>query len=354
MAKIVGSQSTTAGLPPGTVVHVGEAPAGPVRISVITYDEGSLEETPLDPAVGCPTIKPAPAITWVNVVGVADAEALERLGQCVNLHPLVVEDIANTGQRVKLEDYTDYLYLVVKSLSWDSQAGEVTTEQISLLVGDHWVLSFQEAGPDAFESVAARLRNEKARARKMGADYLAYELIDAVVDHYFETIEQVGEQIELLEDEVVTDPQAGTIEDIHRLKRDMILLRRAVWPLREVVGGFERLDSELVKPTTGVYLRDVYDHTIQVIDTIEAFRDVLSGLLDIYLSSISNRMNAVMKVLTIIATIFIPLSFLAGVYGMNFKGIPELEWRWGYAAFWAICAVTTVVMVAYFKKKRWI
>lgn len=353
MARIVGSQSKTAGLPPGTVVHVGQAPAGPVRISVITYDEGSLEETPLDPAVGCPTIKPAPAITWVNVIGVADAEALERLGKCANLHPLVVEDVANTDQRVKLEDYTDYLYLVVKSISWDSQAGAVATEQVSLILGDHWVISFQEREPDAFEAVKDRLRNDKARARRMGADYLAYALLDAVVDHYFETIEQLGEQIEVLEDEVVTDPQAGTIESIHRLKSDMILLRRAVWPLREVVGGLGRSDSDLVKPETVIYLRDVYDHTVQVVDTIETFRDMLSGMLDIYLSSLSNRMNAVMKVLTIIATIFIPLTFLAGVYGMNFKSFPELEWRWGYAAFWAVCAVTTVVMVAYFKKKRW-
>jgi len=353
MTRAIQPQSQTAGLAPGTVVHVGDKRAAATRVSLMTYDEAGLAETTLDGAA-CLEIKPGPAVTWIDVVGVGDTDAIARLGECLHLHPLVIEDIANTDQRVKVEDFTDYLYLVAKLVYWDHDRDELAAEQVSIILGDHFVVSFQEAEPDAFDPVKERLRNDKGRLRKMGADYLAYALLDAIVDSFFEAVEQLDERIEGLEDELVTAPDSDTLREIHRLKWQMILFRKAAWPMREVVGALERHDSPLICETTEVYLRDVYDHTVQVIDAIEALRDLVSGMLDIYLSSVSNRMNAVMKVLTIIATIFIPLTFLAGVYGMNFAYLPEKDWRWGYPAFWVVCLASAVLMLIWFRRKKWI
>ena len=251
-------------------------------------------------------------------------------GSATDFHPLVLEDILNTDQRPKMEEYGDYLYIVLKMLHDKGKGNQIEAEQVSLVLGPNFVFSFQESGGDVFDQIRERLRTGKGRLRKMGADYLAYTLVDAIVDYYFVILEKLGERIELLEEELVAHPRTETLKEIHTLKREMIFLRKAVWPLREVISGLQRGESPLVQKTTGIYLRDVYDHTIQVIDTIETFRDMLSGVLDIYLSSVSNRLNPVMKVLTIIATVFMPLTFLAGVYGMNFKYMPELEWRWGY------------------------
>jgi magnesium transporter len=229
----------------------------------------------------------------------------------------------------------------------------VAAEQVSLILGPNYVISFQE-GEDVFEPLRERIKSGKGRIRKMGADYLAYALLDSIVDNYFAVLEKLGEAVEFLEEKLVTDPTRDTLHAIHNLKREMIFLRRSVWPLREVLGSLERGESPLVKDSTEVFFRDVYDHTIQVIDTIETFRDMLSGMLDIYLSSISNRLNEVMKVLTIIATLFIPLTFLVGVYGMNFKYMPELGLRWAYPVLWAIMVGTAVAMLIYFRKKRWL
>jgi magnesium transporter len=233
-------------------------------------------------------------------------------------------------------------------------SNEIVTEQISLILGPNFVISFQEKKGTVFNPIRERIRNDKGRIRKMGSDYLAYSLLDLIVDNYFIIMEKLGEKIEFLEEEVVTHPTPETLQTIHHLKREMIFLRKGVWPLREVVSGLERGESSLIKESTRIYLRDVYDHTIQTIDTIETYRDMVSGMLDIYLSSISNRLNAVMKVLTIIATIFMPLTFLAGIYGMNFKYMPELEWRWGYLMFWLIMIGIGAFMLIYFKKKRWL
>ncbi len=353
MTRLIQPQSQTAGLAPGTVVHIGDRKPVATRVSLRTYDEGHLDETVLDSVAACPEIQPGPAVTWIDVVGVRDTEALARLGECFHLHPLVVEDIANTDQRVKVEDFTDYLYIVARLIYWDHDQDELAAEQVSIILGDRFVVSFQEAEPNAFDPVRERLRNNQARLRKMGPDYLAYTLIDTIVDSFFAAAEELDERIEALEDELVTNPRTATLRDIHRLKWQMILFRKAAWPMREVVGALERHDSPLVTPTTEVYLRDVYDHTVQVIDAIEALRDMLSGMLDIYLSSISNRMNAVMKVLTIIATIFIPLTFLAGVYGMNFHYLPEKDWHWGYPLFWLVCLASSVFMLIWFKRKKW-
>lgn len=295
-----------------------------------------------------------PGVTWLDIDGVHQTDVLESVGACANLHPLVIEDIHNTYQRPKVEDYEDYLYIVLKMISWDGDSKELQGEQVSLILGQNYVLSFKEDPGDIFDPVRSRLREGKGRLRKMSADYLAYALLDQVVDHYFIVLENLGEQIEDLEDELVTNPDSSTLQTIHHLKRELIFLRKSVWPLREAISSLERGESPLFQPETLVYLRDVYDHTIQVIDTIETFRDMVSGMLDIYLSSISNRMNEVMKVLTIIATIFIPLTFIAGVYGMNFVNMPELQWPWGYFMVWGVMIIIFIGMLIFFKRKKWL
>jgi magnesium transporter len=239
-------------------------------------------------------------------------------------------------------------------LSFDEQTGDIHAEQVSLILGPSFVLSFQEQAGDVFEGVRKRIRNGKGRIRSMGADYLAYALIDSIVDSYFLILEKIGDRIELLEEELIRLPTPATLQKIHRFKRQMILLRRSIWPLREIVKELQRDGAPLIRETTDFFLRDVYDHTIQIVETVETFRDIISGMIDIYLSNMSNRMNEVMKVLTIIATIFIPLTFIAGVYGMNFAYMPELEWRWGYPAIWLLMLAIFAGMMIYFKKKKWL
>jgi len=347
-------RSSKAGLPPGTLVHVGEKKAESVRITFIDYDEQSFQEKQVPGIEECLKLKDTPTVTWINIDGIHDVEIIEKLGRGFELHPLILEDILSTGQRPKLEDYEKYIFIVLKMLSYSEQSQSVEIEQVSLVLGPNFVISFQERVGDVFEQVRERIRNAKGRVRKMGADYLAYTLIDAIVDNYFVILERLGERIESMEEEVVGDPTGKTVQQIHSLKREMISLRKSIWPLRELIAGLEKSESSLIKDTTDIYLRDVYDHTIQIIDTVESFRDMVSGMLDIYLSSLSNKMNAVMKVLTIIATLFIPLTFVAGIYGMNFKYMPELEWRWAYPIVLLIMVAVAVVMLIYFRKKKWL
>ena len=353
--KTLRKRSQKTGLPPGSLVHIGRQRTEKIKITVIDYDETRFTEQVFDSVDACFPFRESPTVTWINIDGIQQTDILEKLGACYNLHPLVMEDILNTEQRPKTENYSDYLYIVMKMLYADMSANVVLTEQISLVLGQNYVISFQEGiEGDVFGQVRERLRNEKGKARKLGADYLVYSLIDAVVDNYFSVLETLGEQIEALEEKLVANPTSNTLQEIHYLKREMIFLRKAVWPLREVISSLQRGDSILVQDITRLYLRDVYDHTIQVIDTVETYRDMVSGMLDIYLSSVSNRLNAVMKVLTIIATIFMPLTFLAGVYGMNFKYMPELEWRYGYGMIWALMIFIGLYMLVYFRKKKWL
>ena len=327
----------------------------PVTYSLINYDNNVLiKEVQASAFMDAMSFMDTHGVTWLDIDGVHQAEVLESVGQHANLHPLVLEDIHNTYQRPKVEDYDDYLYIVLKMISWDSDSSEVQAEQVSLILGKNYVISFKEDPGDIFDSIRQRLREGKGRIRKLGADYLAYSLLDQVVDHYFIVLENLGEQVEDLEEELVTNPDRSTLQTIYHLKRELIYLRKSVWPLREAISSLERGESPLFQPETLIYLRDVYDHTIQVIDTIETFRDMVSGMLDIYLSSVSNRMNEVMKVLTIIATIFIPLTFIAGVYGMNFIYMPELQWHWGYFLIWGVMITMAIGMVIYFKRKGWL
>ncbi|MGD2174108.1 MAG: magnesium/cobalt transporter CorA [Candidatus Brocadiaceae bacterium] len=325
-----------------------------VRITIMAYGPDQLEEQQVESVEDCFPFTERPGVCWINVDGLHDVEVIEKLGEHFGLHPLILEDIANTGQRPKLEDYRDYLYIVLKMLSHNPDTERIEAEQVSLVMGPGFVLSFQEREGDVFDLIRERLRGGKGRIRTTGADYLVYALMDAMVDSYFAICESFGERLEDIEERAIAEPVPETSRMIHAVKRELILLRKSLWPLREVISGLQRVESELIAESTAIYLRDLYDHTIQVIDTIESFRDVAGGILDIYLSSLSNRMNEVMKVLTIIATVFIPLTFIAGIYGMNFQHMPELGWPWGYPAVLGLMLIIFVAMLYYFRRKQWL
>jgi magnesium transporter len=350
--KLVQKRSGKTGLPPGTLVHIGEKKSDQVTITAFHYSSGYCEERRLDrPDTLVPPTDES--VMWVNVGGVHKVEILETLGKQFSLHPLLLEDVANTDQRPKLDDYETYLFLVMKMLSLTNKQ-EIAVEQVSLVIGRNYVLSFQENGTDVFQPVRERLRGGKGRLRQAGADYLLYALVDAIVDQYFAVLELSGEQIEALQQAVVADPKPETLKEIHVLKRQLLFLRRAVWPLRDVMNNLSRTDCPFVQQPTKVFFRDVSDHVVQIVDTIETLREMVSASLDIYLSSVSYRLNAVMRVLTVITTIFMPLSFIASIYGMNFEHMPELKLAWGYPLVLLVMAAVGISMLIVFKNKRWL
>lgn len=354
MPRLSRKRSKKSGLPSGTLVYTGEKRDEQVKIHVIDFDEANFQEIELVSVDACIPYKDKPTVTWINVDGVHNVPLLEKIGDCFGLHRLVMEDIMNTDQRPKMEDYGEYLYIVLKMLSIGG-GGETVTEQISLILGANYVISFQEGVEgDVFNLIRERIRNSKGRIRKMGADYLAYSLLDAVVDNYFVVLEKFGDKIEAIETELIGNPTQTTVQRIYQLKREMIFLHNAVWPLREVVSALGKNESSLIKESTAPYLRDVYDHVIHIIDSVDIYREMLSSMLDMYLSSVSNRLNEVMKVLTVISLIFMPITFIAGVYGMNFKYMPELEWHWGYPAALLVMFAISILMVFYFKRKKWL
>jgi len=341
------------GLPPGTVVYSGEKQTAKVKMTLLEYNDKEFIEKEFVDFDECLLHVKTDMIKWINVNGIHNTELIQQIGDKFNIHPLTLEDIANPDQRPKFEEYENYMASIMKMLSHNT---ETQSEQLSILLFDNnMVISFQEAhGGDAFDIIRTRIRTGKGRIRKMGADYLAYCLIDAVVDLYFVILEKIGDRIEILEEELIEEPSKKTMKSLHNMKREMIFLRKAVWPMRELINSFERTESKLVKKTTRLFLRDLYDHTIRVIDTVETYRDLLSGMMDVYLSSVSNRMNEVMKVLTIITTIFIPLSFIAGIYGMNFDNMPELHWHYGYHTLLLVMLLIALGMIFYFKRKKWL
>lgn len=354
VAKSVNRVSKKSGLSPGALVHVGEKKEERARISVIDYNEGEVEERQLERVEDSFAYRDKDTVTWLNVDGLHQVDVIEKIGGHYGLHPLVMEDILNTRQRPKTDEHETYIVIILRMLTYVEETARIDDEQVSLVLGSNFVLSFQESEGDIFDTVRDRIRNGKGRIRRMGADYLAYTLLDAVVDEYFPILERLGERMEALEQELITEPTVATLHEIYRLKRDLLALRKSVWPLREVTDRLERKEVPLIKPETAVFLRDVYDHTIQVIDTVEVHRELVSGMLDTYLSSLSNRMNEVMKVLTIIATIFIPVTFIAGVYGMNFANMPELQNPWGYYLALGIMASLALTMVAFFRRRKWL
>lgn len=350
--KLVQKRSKKTGLPPGTLVHIGERRPEKVTLHVFHYDPAGCEELKPDHA-GQLSPPADESVVWINVGGVHNLDVLETLGKQFSLHSLLLEDVANTDQRPKLDDYEDYLFLVIKMLLVTDRK-EIAVEQVSLVLGRNYVISFQENGSDVFQPVRERLRGGKGRLRPSGSDYLLYALVDAIVDQYFAVLEFMGERLEAVQQAVVDDPQPETLNDIHALKRQLLFLRRAVWPLRDVMNNLSRSECNLLHASTKVFFRDVYDHVVQIVDTIETLREMVSASLDIYLSSVSYRLNAVMRVLTVITTIFMPLSFIASIYGMNFEYMPELKSRWGYPVALVVMAVVGVAMLALFRKKRWL
>jgi magnesium transporter len=358
MASHSKKRSAKAGLPPGTLVHIGEKKAAASRVVLMDYDESSVHEIEVNAAELANKIKSAEETgrtIWINLNGLGDVAMMEQIGACFKLHPLVLEDIFNTEQRAKLEDYGDYLYVVLKTFGYENSAGErLSSDQVSLVVGKNFVLSFLERNGLQFEAVRERLRSGKGHIRKSGADFLVYCLIDAIVDSYFVILERLDEKTEALETELISNPLPGTLHGIYRLKRENVFLRRSLWPLREVINSLQRGDSPLMSSNTLLYLRDVYDHTIHIIESVESLRDLTSGMLDIYISSISYRISAVMKVLTVITTIFMPLTLIAGIYGMNFRHLPGLDWDWGFFTVLGVMAAISVAMLALFRWKKWL
>lgn len=347
-------RSEKAGLSPGTLMYVGEEKAGKPRITVMDYDATGFVEKEVGSVEECFPFKDTPTVTWINVDGVHDAAVIEKLGGHFGIHPLVLEDIMTTTQRPKTEDLGAAIYVVLRMIELDGESAVTSADQLSLILGPNYVLTFQETPGDCFDRVRDRIRGGKGRIRKQGPDYLAYAVIDAVVDNYFFVLEKLGERIDALEEQLIAEPRRELLGEIHGLKREMIELRKSVWPLREVVSGLERSESPLIRESTGVFLRDLYDHAIQVIDTVESFREMLSSMVETYLSSLSNRMNEIMKVLTIISTIFIPITFLVGLYGMNFVHFPEIKWRWGYAFVWLLIIGSVAGMFVFFRRKKWL
>jgi magnesium transporter len=354
LKRMIRPKPKKAGLAPGTLIYTGSKPEQPSKISTINYLNDYFEEKEAIKTDEIFATSKSEGTSWINIDGIHDIELMDKIGKHFNIHPLVLEDILHITQRPKLEDYENHVFIVLRMFLYNPDNFEIKNEQVSLILGKNYLLTFQEDTEDVFDPVRERLRKGGSRIRNAGADYLAYALIDAVVDSYFHLLEILGEDIEEIEDRLVANPTKEDLQKVHQLRRDLILLRKSVWPLRELLNLLQRNESGLIQKPTEIYLRDVYDHTIQIIDTIESYRDMVVGMLDVYLSSLSNRLNEVMKVLTIIATVFIPLTFLAGVYGMNFEHFPELKWEWMYPwGFWIFTATAILLMLWYFKRRGW-
>ena len=346
-------RSTKTGLPPGSLVHLGERKIDHARISLIDYGPEAVEEIEFDTIAASRAFTPKQPIHWLNVYGLHEPEVMAEIGRRFNLHPLVLEDILNTDQRPKLDEYGDYLFMVARFFEYDDATMSVSSEQVSLVVGRSFVLTFQEKPTGNFNPVRDRLRQNRGPIRKSGADYLAYTLLDAIVDRYFAVLEALGERAEHLEEQLMQRPSPAVLETLHHLKRETLTLRRAVWPLREVINALTRSNSFFgteVQP----YLRDVYDHTVHVIESLEAVRDLIAGLLDIYLSTVSNRVNQEVRVLTVIALIFMPSTLLAGIFGMNFKFMPLLDLPEGFALIIGTMVMIALVLGAVFWRRKWL
>ena len=321
-------------------------------IHIIDYSPSTVEEVDVSTIEECIPYKEKSSVTWIDIQNIEDEKVIDSIGSLFDIHPLIIEDIERIGQRPKMEEFDTYSYFVLRMFSFLND--KIQTEQVSIVMGKSYIITFQEKPGDVFDPIRERIRAKKFRINTLGSDFLAYSLIDVIIDNYFVILETLGEEVEHLEDVLLLNPTKAALHKIHSLKRKVLSLRRSVWPLRELLTNFERSESPLIQRSTHEYIRDVYDHAIQIIDTVETYRDSLSSMLDIYLSSVSNRMNEIMKVLTVISTFFIPLTFITGLYGMNFKYMPELSLKWGYPAVLIIMILTVAGLVVYFKKKKWL
>lgn len=341
-----------AGAPPGTMLYTGESRTDRIRITLIEYNETEFFEQEFYDLSDCLTYVKPELVKWINVEGLNHPEVIEKIGSIYNIHPLTMEDVVHVDQRPKFEEYDNYVVSIMKMIRYTT---EVESEQLAIILLENMVITFQEPeGGDAFDIIRNRLRACKGRVRKLGADYLAYALIDAVVDLYFVAIEKIGDKVEDIEEEIISDSGKKSLMELYHLKREMIYLRKQVWPMRDLINNMIRSETTLINPSSDLYLRDLSDHVSRIIDTVETYRDLLSGIMDIYLSTNANRMNEVMKVLTIMSSIFIPVTFIAGVYGMNFDNMPELHTQNGYFITCGVMLATIIGLSIYFKTKKWL
>lgn len=354
MPLSTGRYAKRAGLPPGALVYLGEKRVDKASITVIDYSQDNIREASPATLAECIEFINASSVTWINVTGIHDVDIIGEMGDVFGLHPLVLEDIIHTGQRPRIEDHEEYLFIVLKMLYRTENTGTIASEQVSIILGKNYVLTVQEADQDVFGVIRERVRAGKGRIRSMGCDYLAYAILDAIVDNYFTVLEDIGERIESVQQDVSRSAGPETLDRIQRLKREMVFVRRYLWPVREVAGGLHKTESPLFSESLAPYVRDVYEHALHVIDNIEILRDMLSGSLEMYMTIVSNRMNEIMKVLTVIATIFIPLTFVAGIYGMNFDHMPELHWKYGYVGALLVMVAISAGMIALFRRKKWL
>ena len=357
------------GVPPGTLRHIGDVYLDKIALRRTVYNADGAETLQAEQFEALPLDKVPSGVCWIEVNGLHDIEAVEKIGRHFSIHPLALEDILDTTQRPKFEEFDEYLFLVLRVPQMSKQAtatkrqtghfleqskGILVFEQVSLLAGKDWLVSFSETGKDLFEPVRERILSGKGRIRTQGTDYLAYALLDLIVDHFFSVLDELGDSLNDLDEALVLRPGPQQMKQIHLFKRQLLYLHKAVWPVREIIGTFERCESSLCNAGTRPYLRDSYDHIIQVIDMVETYRDLVAGMLDIYLSSISYRLNEVMKVLTIISTFFIPLTFIAGLYGMYFESMPGLRWEYGLYAVGLLMLAVALVMIKFFRSRKWI
>lgn len=349
------SVADKSGLPPGTLVHIGEKHEAECRISIIQYNADTLLHHEISSISELASLQNSGMITWINVDGLSDTHIVETIGQELNIHPLVLEDILSTHQRPKLEEYENYLYLVIKGI--DVNLGKdfsLEYEQISILLLANHVITFKEKADDTFKPIHSHLQNRNGRLRQLGSDYLAYVILDTIVDEYFVVEDNLDDIIDPLEDNILFNSSKEMLKTVQQIRRGLISMKRNISPLRELLATIQRTDTPLLQEKTLCYYGDVYDHVLRVTDALESYRERISAMHDIYLSSISNKLNETMKVLTIFASIFIPLTFIAGVYGMNFEYMPELKWRWAYPALWVIFITIGMGLLIFFKKKRWL
>lgn len=355
MVKLFRRRSKKIGTPPGSLIYTGEEISKPSEIRVVVYDENSFTEKEVRSIDEAFVLKKPGQKIWIEITGVSDPHAINAIGTKLKLHPLLLEDIMSPVQRSKLDDYRDFIYIATRILRFTSTTdGVLEDEQLSMVLGKEILITFVEKEAGVLAPILDRLKKPSSRMRQKGVDYLAYAILDSIVDHYFLALERVDHSLESLEEELLTDPQPSTLFTIQKIKREMALLRKIIWPTRELINHFRRIESPLVDENTKIYAYDVYDHTIQAIETVESFRDITSGMIDIYLSTINQKMNEIMKVLTVVATIFVPLTFITSLYGMNFKGMPELDSPWGYPVVLFLMGSITLFMLWFFRRKKWI
>lgn len=345
--------SKKSGLPPGTLIHIGKKRANKVKISVIDYTETTFDEFECDKIEDAFTFKDSNTVSWINIDGIHETELIDIIGSHFGHHPLLLEDIVNTLNRPKLEEFDDYLFLTLKMLGISKDQKTILSEQVSFILGKNYVISFQEQPGDIFDSIRVRIKESKGNIRKRKNDYLFYRLIDTIVDHYFFIVEHLSEQIERLEDVVLKSQTPEVLQEIQSLKTELIQLRKSISPLREAIGTISKDEIKFIHKNTFHYFNDVYQNLLQVAESIDIYREMTKNLMDLYQSGINNKMNQVMQILTVIATIFIPLTFIVGIYGMNFEYMPELKWRYGYFIIWGIMVLVVLFMLRFFKRKNW-